>query len=120
MGQDRAQNAPERAQLDWDLSRGRPYGVRRPPALTFVFAFMVVSSFPSKFRSLDNAQNAPERAQLDWDLSRGRPYGVRRPPAFTFVFAFMVVSSFPSKFRYLIMRKMHPKELSLIRTCRAA
>ena len=56
----------------------------KPPAFTLVLVFMVVSSFPSKVRSLDNAQSAPEPAQLDLTCPAGRSYGFLKPLAFTF------------------------------------
>src|SRR5439155_27378527 len=49
-----------------------------------VLVFMVVSSFPSKVRSLDNAQNAPEPAQLDLTCPAARSYGFLKPLAFRF------------------------------------
>jgi hypothetical protein len=73
---------------------------------------MVVSSFPSKFRSLD-AKNVPERAQLDLTCPAGR--SLRGPEATTclhigFGLHGRVLLSFN-----IPLRKRRPKELSLSR-----
>src|SRR3981189_87557 len=75
---------------------------------------MVVSSFPSKFRSFDSAQSASERAQLGGPCAPGGPTAAGcHLPSHSF-WSSWSCPPFLQNSAHLIVRKARPKELSLV------